>query len=419
MKIGILCTGDEILTGKTVNTNYSHIAARLVELGFDVHWGATVGDDRRSLLQAMKLASSSSDVVIVNGGLGPTLDDLTQEMAAHTAGVGFVLHREWLERIERWYRARGRGMPDNNRKQALLPEGSELIDNPIGTACGFALDIGSARFFFTPGVPGELFRMLDEQIIPRLQAMRGGSLLTRVKRFHSFGIGESRADGMLAEAARMAARSDVRLGFQSHYPQLETKLAVRSESGPDAETILGPIENEVRARLGNFIVCEDNDTIEGGICRMLQESGECVSVVEMHTAGRINGRLLCAAGHPEVVRTGMASMAVEEILGFFDLPSPDMASPADAGRIASRACERNASTHGLAVLTEPYADEAGGRGIDVHIGISGNGAVVRRRSRLPGRPDWTRIGAVELGLDCLRRFLSGLPVDERIDFEQH
>ncbi len=147
MRIEILCTGDEVLSGKTINTNYSHMARRLQEIGADVIWGTTVGDDRKSLRAAFQQASVRADVVIVNGGLGPTVDDLSQEMAAEAAGVGLVLNESWLENIQSFYKARGREMPPNNRKQAMLPEGAEFIDNPVGTACGFAIDIGNARFF--------------------------------------------------------------------------------------------------------------------------------------------------------------------------------------------------------------------------------------------------------------------------------
>src|ERR671932_1485876 len=117
MRIEILCTGDEILTGKTVNTNYSHIAQRLGEAGLEVCWGTTVGDDHASLLAAFRLAAARADVVIVNGGLGPTVDDLSQEIAAQAAGVELVLCDEWLTRMEDFFRRRSRVMPANNRKQ--------------------------------------------------------------------------------------------------------------------------------------------------------------------------------------------------------------------------------------------------------------------------------------------------------------
>ena len=124
MRVEIVCTGDEVLRGKTINTNYINMARRPQEVGIDVVRGVTVGDDRESLMEAYALAAARADAVIVNGGLGPTVDDLSQETAAEAAGVSLVLHQAWLENIESFYAARGRVMPPNNRKQAMLPEGA-------------------------------------------------------------------------------------------------------------------------------------------------------------------------------------------------------------------------------------------------------------------------------------------------------
>ncbi len=225
MRIEILCTGDEVLTGKIVNSNFSHISQTLEEAGLDVIWGTTVGDDRDALMEAFRLASARADAVIVNGGLGPTVDDLSQEMAAKAAGVELVLHEEWLAKMEGFFARRSRVMPPNNRKQAMLPAGAEMLDNPIGTACGFAVDIGKARFFFTPGVPRELRRMLQEQVIPRLLAREGAPATIMLKRFHSYGLGESHVDSLLDGIEALAP--GVKLGFRAHYPQLETKLLAR------------------------------------------------------------------------------------------------------------------------------------------------------------------------------------------------
>src|SRR6201988_990295 len=194
MRIEVICTGDEVLTGKIVNTNFSYISQKLEDVGLSVQWETTVGDDRESLLLAFQLAGARADAVIVNGGLGPTVDDLSQEIAAEAAGVELVLHEDWLTRMEEFFRRRSRVMPPNNRKQAMLPSTAEILDNPVGTACGFALDIGKARFFFTPGVPRELYRMLEEQIIPRLLARGGTPGVIHLKRFHSHGLGESHVD---------------------------------------------------------------------------------------------------------------------------------------------------------------------------------------------------------------------------------
>ena len=173
MRIEVICTGDEVLTGKVVNTNFSYITQKLEDCGLAVEWETTVGDDRDNLLLAFQLAGQRADAVIVNGGLGPTVDDLSQEIAAKAAGVELELNEQWLATMEDYFKRRSRVMPPNNIKQAMLPATAEVLDNPVGTACGFAVTIGNARFMFTPGVPRELRRMLEDQIIPRLLAKSG------------------------------------------------------------------------------------------------------------------------------------------------------------------------------------------------------------------------------------------------------
>jgi molybdopterin-biosynthesis enzyme MoeA-like protein len=207
-----------------------------------------------SLAAAFRLSTSRADAVIVNGGLGPSVDDLSQEIAAQAADVPLVLHEEWREKMESFFTRRGRQMPPDNIKQAMLPSTAEMIDNPIGTACGFALDIGKARFFFTPGVPRELRRMLEEQVIPRILARTGAPASIYLKRFHSYGLGESHVDQILKGVE--ALDPSVKLGFRAHYPRLETKLTVRGTDMDDVHRKLAPVVAEVRKRLGNFIMAE-------------------------------------------------------------------------------------------------------------------------------------------------------------------
>ncbi len=420
MKIEILCTGDEILTGKTVNTNYSHIARRLTENGFHTTWGTVVGDDPDSLVRAFHLAAQRADAVIVNGGLGPTVDDLSQQAAAQAAGVELELFRQWLDRIEAWYISRGREMPSSNVKQAMLPAGSQWIDNPVGTACGFAMDMGSARFFFTPGVPAELKRMLEDQILPRLHGMRGQPVFTRIKRFHTFGIGEARADRILDGVEDLAGDGSVKLGFQSHYPQLEIKLTLHGTSQAELDRKIMPVENEVRKRLGNFILCEDDQLLEKEIIRALQQAGSSVSVVEMHTAGRVTARLVGAADHAECVKSGMVSVDVGQLLKYAGIAEPVSREPDRqlAVCLADAIQARCDASHVLVTLVKPLDRQDGGKyAADIAVAISDGKGGDCRTSRLPGSPEWVRLGAVELALDSLRRYLSGLPATERIDSE--
>lgn len=422
MRIEVICTGDEVLTGKIVNTNFSYITQKLEDVGLSVRWETTVGDDREDLLLAFQLAGQRADAVIVNGGLGPTVDDLSQEVAARAAGVELELSEHWLARMEEYFARRSRVMPPNNRKQAMLPAGAEVLDNPIGTACGFAVDIGKARFFFTPGVPRELRRMLESEIIPRLLKKSGMQATIFLKRFHSYGIGESHADSLLAGVAELVPDGTVKLGFRAHYPQLETKLTVRGRDMDDVRGKLGPIEQEVRKRLGNFILAEDDRTLEGVVLDALKSRQATLTVVEMFTGGQIAGRIAHLPGAEDVFRRGVVARDLGEACAAVGLDRGAMAGgiTREAAEAVARAAQRHTgSTHALAVLID--IDEGADRlefGGVICIAIATGDDVASRRSRVVGGREWVRLGAVEMGLDCLRRHLQGLPVYERIDFEK-
>jgi nicotinamide-nucleotide amidase len=422
MRIEIICTGDEVLTGKIVNTNFSYMSQKLEDVGLSVYWASTVGDDRESLLQAFQLASQRVDAVIVNGGLGPTVDDLSQEIAAQAAGVELVLNQEWLETMESFFSKRSRIMPPNNRKQAMLPATAEVIDNPIGTACGFALDIGKARFFFTPGVPRELRRMLEEQVIPRLLARSGAPTTISLKRFHSYGLGESHVDALLAGVESLAADGSVKLGFRAHYPQLETKLTVRGADMDDVRRKLEPVQAEVRKRLGNFILAEDDQTLEGVVLAELARHDSTLALVETFTSGQIAARIGHLPGAENVLRCGITVRDRAALHKVIDIPQVSI-----AGELTQETTEAIAhairihadASHALVVLIDlddgPDRIDFGGT---IWIAIATAEDVAFRRSRILGGREWVRLGAVELGLDCLRRYLQRLPVVERIDFEK-
>ncbi|MCZ6875304.1 MAG: CinA family nicotinamide mononucleotide deamidase-related protein [bacterium] len=422
MQIEIICTGDEVLGGKIVNTNFSHMSQKLEDVGLSVRWGTTVGDHRDDLLDAFQQAGKRADAVIVNGGLGPTVDDLSQEIAAQAAAVELLLNDEWLTIMAAFFKRRSRIMPPNNRKQAMLPEGAEMIDNPIGTACGFALDIGKARFFFTPGVPRELRRMLDEQVIPRLLARSGQQSAIHLKRFHSYGLGESHVDALLKGVEDIVADGSVKLGFRAHYPQLETKLTVRGATMDDIHAKLEPVVQEVRSRLGNFIMAEDDDTLEGVVLSELTARQGTLAMVETFTGGQIAARLAPLPNAETVFQRGTVARQLSEIytaVGITNGGPSDELTPQTAEVVASAARRQTGATHALAVLVE--TDEGADRidfGGTICLAIASANDVVSRRSRIVGGREWVRLGAIEMGLDCLRRYLQGLPLGEHIDFEK-
>ncbi|HCT5131968.1 TPA: CinA family nicotinamide mononucleotide deamidase-related protein [Aeromonas hydrophila] len=247
MRIEIISTGDEIVTGLVVDTNAAWLSALLLEQGWQVRRRVTVGDNLKDLKTVLAESASRAEVVLVCGGLGPTADDLTAQAAAEAFDQPLTLFPDWLATIEARYASRGRPMPASNAKQAWLPQGCEILDNPVGTACGFVVTHtghrGPSRLFFTPGVPFEFKQMVREQIMPRLKVLAGAQTDTELRRFYTFGVSESALSDML-DAAPWP--SGIELGYRSSMPLIELKLIGHGASTADmdaAETrLLAAIE---------------------------------------------------------------------------------------------------------------------------------------------------------------------------------
>jgi len=263
--------------------------------------------------------------------------------------------------------------------------------------------------------------MLEEQIIPRLLAKSGAQTAIQLKRFHSYGLGESHVDQLLTGVEELVPDGSVKLGFRAHYPQIETKLTVRGADIAEIDRKLEPVVAEVRKRLGNFILAEDDDSLEGVILKALQRENGSLALVETFTGGQMAARFLPQSGAEAVFRRGIVSRDLSEI---FDAVGLGGAEPLEITRETAEAVARamrreSGATHVLAVLIDlddgPDRIDFGG---SICIGIATEDHVESRRSRILGGREWVRLGAVELGLDCLRRYLYGLPVSERIDFER-
>ena len=232
MRIEIISTGDEIVTGLVVDTNAAWLSALLLEQGWQVRRRVTVGDNLKNLKAVLAESASRAEVVLVCGGLGPTADDLTAQAAAEAFDQPLTLFPDWLTTITARYASRGRPMAQSNAKQAWLPQGCEILDNPVGTACGFVVRSGQSQLFFTPGVPFEFKQMVREQIMPRLKALAGEQTDTELRRFYTFGVSESALSDMLDAAPWPAG---IELGYRSSMPLIELKLIGHGASTADMD----------------------------------------------------------------------------------------------------------------------------------------------------------------------------------------
>ncbi|RIZ55731.1 CinA family nicotinamide mononucleotide deamidase-related protein [Vibrio sp. PID23_8] len=221
MKIAMLSTGEEILHGDIVDTNAAWLSSVFYQHGFGLTKRSTVGDKLSSLIEELLMLSFNNDVVIVNGGLGPTTDDMSAAAAAKAAECKLVLFKQWLEQLEAIYARRGIPMPDSNLKQAMLPETAVILDNPIGTACGFKMLINDALFYFTPGVPSEFKLMAETQILPDLKKHYPEVESATCSRFYTFGLSES---GISDKLDQMKLPQGYEFGYRSYLPFIEVKL---------------------------------------------------------------------------------------------------------------------------------------------------------------------------------------------------
>ena len=244
MRGEVLTIGDELLRGEIVDSNKSFLSDRLLQLDIETDYHASVRDVPEHMIDAFHRAAERSDVVLVSGGLGPTRDDLTAEVLGEAFGRKLVLDEAALEGIRAFFASVGREMTENNASQAYFPEGAELLDNPIGTAPGFLLGVRDTLFFCMPGVPREMMRMMDEQVLPRLAA-RGDTpgRVVRATLLRTFGMGESTLDAELSDLARSEA---VSLGFRTSFPDNYLRPVARADSAEEAEALLAQVCEAIR-----------------------------------------------------------------------------------------------------------------------------------------------------------------------------
>nr|WP_276524732.1 nicotinamide mononucleotide deamidase-related protein YfaY [Pantoea eucrina] len=283
----MLATGDEVLHGQIVDTNAAWLADVLFQHGLPMTSRMTVGDALPSLIDALQSRSQVADVLIVNGGLGPTSDDLSAQAAAAASGCELVLQTEWLAKMEAWFASRGRVMAASNRKQAEIPANATLIDNPVGTACGFALQLNRCLIFFTPGVPSEFKVMVEQEIIPRLKARFTLPEPPLCLRLTTFGRGES---DIAAELEPLALPEGGVMGYRSSMPIIEIKL-----TGPaSARVAMEQVWQQVKLLLAECTIFEGTEGLPALLARELQQRKFYLATSEQYTAGFLHWQLAAA-----------------------------------------------------------------------------------------------------------------------------
>ncbi|HYE61282.1 MAG TPA: CinA family nicotinamide mononucleotide deamidase-related protein [Phycisphaerales bacterium] len=374
-RAAIVSVGDELSLGQTVNTNSRWVAERLTGVGIITVEHVTVADDEAALVGALSRLAGVVDLLIVTGGLGPTLDDLTRQALAAAMGDTLVEDAIALEQVSAWFTSRGRVMPELNKVQALRPTRATSLQNLHGTAPGLHGVIGRCDCFCLPGPPREMQPMFSAQVAPRLRPPPGRTVATRV--LHTVGIGESDLATRLGAMMKRQGDEGVLVGTTASGGIVSVRLRYEGPLAPyDADHLLEKHMREVRVRAGAYVFGTGEDTLAGVVVKLLRERGERVGAVESCTGGLLSGMLTDVAGSSQVFAGGLItySNALKQSLAGVDA---SLFGPEGPGAV-SRECALAMATGGLEKLGVEHCLAI--------TGIAGPGGAVPAFGTRPGKP---------------------------------
>ncbi len=412
MTAEIISVGTELLLGEVVNTDAQFISRRLKELGINCYFVTAVGDNARRLNDCIKLAMSRSDLIILSGGLGPTTDDITKSAVCALLDLDTYVDQNQLDKIKDYFARTNRKMPENNIGQAILPIDCTVFDNDNGTACGVGIEKEGKTFILLPGPPRELVPMLDNHVVPYLEGLSKGVLVTHD--INIFGLGES------AVAERLGNITDSENPTVALYcgdGEVRARVAARAENKSAGEELCRPILDKIREILGSHVYGVDIDGLEHAVISALKEKGLSVATAESCTGGLVSKRLTAVSGSSDVFELGVVSYSgriKNEILGVSaetinqlgTVSAPVAAMMADGVRKLAN------STLGIATTGVAGSSFEGKPTGLIYVALADKNHVYLRRLDLGRRSserEYIRHIASSHALDMLRLYLSDDP----------
>jgi len=281
LKIEMLSTGDEVLYGQIIDTNAAWLSDYLFQQGFLITSRFTVGDNLAQLIDTLQKRSIENDILIINGGLGPTSDDLSALAAAKANNEDLVLHEEWVSAMETYFASRGKAMSPANLKQAMLPQSAIIVDNPVGTACGFKMVINNCIIYFTPGVPSEFKVMVENQILPDIKKQQPNIIKPLCYRLTTMGRTESDLAGEIE--SKLFVPAGINVGYRSAMPIIELKLTGKTSEQP----LMDSLWQQLKQLVCDNILYEGTTSLAGVVSQLLSEQSLQLIVLEEQTAGLI------------------------------------------------------------------------------------------------------------------------------------
>jgi len=408
MKAEILAIGTEILLGDIVNTNSQYIAKRLADLGILVYHQSVVGDNPERLLEAYRLAFSRVDLVITSGGLGPTKDDLTKEIAFEYFGKQSVVDKASLKIIEKYFEDSGRTMGESNKKQAYFPVDAVILPNNNGTAPGCIIEENKKIIALLPGPPWEMKPMFEEAVVPYLQKFAQGVLVSKVLRV--IGVGESTAAEMIEDI--LDNQTNPTVAPYAKAGEMTFRITAKANTQEEGIRLMKPMEDEIRSRLGSNIYGEGNETLESVLGEMLVNKRLTISTAESCTGGMVAATIINYPGISKAFVEGAVTYTNEAKIKRLGVKKETLDKyGAVSSEVAAEMAQGIADTSGtnIGISTTGTAGPDGGSeekpvGL-VYVGLCINGEVKTKRLKFSGNRQNIRERATMQLLDWVRREL--------------
>jgi nicotinamide-nucleotide amidase len=410
----ILATGDEIRSGALIDTNSAYLAEQLEAHGIPVMRHQCVGDRLDGLVSVFNEIAERADIAVVTGGLGPTSDDMTAEAAAHAAGVDLVRDEAALAAIEKFFQRRKRIMTASNKKQALLPRGSETLPNPLGTAPGFSMKIKSCRLFFLPGVPPEMHRMFADEVLPRLESISGRQgYHCLIETITTFGLTESATGEKVADLS--TEFPGIRLGLRAKFPEIHIKLYLNGTDIDDMHDRMATAKAWVSDRIGRNVLSLNGDAMQKVVGKLLRHQGATLALAESCTGGRIANWMTDVAGSSDYFLFSGVTYANDAKIKVLGVPPEVIEKFGAVHEETAKAMAQGAkriSGADFALATSGIAGPAGGTEDKpvgtVCIGLATPRSVIGRTLFFPfGKRSMNKSIFAMAALDLLRRELLG------------
>ena len=305
MVVELVSVGTELLLGNIVNTNARYLSEKCAMLGLSVYYQTTVGDNEERLAEVIKTALNRSDIVILNGGLGPTEDDLTKETCAKVMGLPLVKDKHTEDRLKEYYKERKKeDLPESNWKQAVIPEGAVVFDNGNGTAPGLVVEKDGKTVILVPGPPNELYPMMEKQICPYLQKKNEEIILSQMVKI--CGFGESKVEEMIIDL--IDKQTNPTLATYAKQGEVHLRVTARAATEEEAKKLLKPMVKEIKKRFGEAVYTTDEkETLTDVVVKLLKKHELTVTTAESCTGGLLAGTLVGVPGVSEVFREGFVT----------------------------------------------------------------------------------------------------------------